>query len=61
MLLIVDYGVGLNLHKPIVVDEAGYLHDGVGGADVAEKFTMNLTDALPIFYACEQYASADHV
>src|SRR6266849_5344344 len=60
-ILIVDYGVCFDFHQPFGIDETSYLHYGVGRTNVAEEFTMYLSDALPIFNTSEQYACANHI
>ena len=59
--LVVDDGIGFDLDQPFGIDEAGNLHDGIDGANVAEEFAMHGGDGLPIFDPCEEDARADDV
>ena len=55
------YRIGFDLNQPVRIDESADLHNGIGGANFAEIFTVDFGDGFPIFDSREKSAGTDNM
>jgi hypothetical protein len=60
-VLVIDDSISFDLDKPIRIDEADDLHDGVRRPDVAEELAMDGGHGFPILDAGEKDARPNNV
>ena len=55
--ILVNHGISFDLHQPLCVDEARYLHYRVGRTYVPEEFAVHLGHRLPVINPREENSS----